>query len=238
VAAAGEAALDWGESPLPLGQAGGGAEAVFDEEEAAAGAEEAVDLGQGGRGVGDAAEGPGADDCVERTVGGVDPPPVVEGDVIDGDDGGGDPPAGEAGDAGVGIDRGHGPNGRRVVRQVQAGAEAELEDPALGAGENRRPLGGGRGVGHRAVDQDRKEVAGVEAHGNGGEDRGKRAERAGNPKHEARNPKQAPKRKSGNAEWVPVWPARVPFRDFSFGALNLFRVSCFGFRASDNASLR
>src|SRR6266404_524007 len=55
---------------------------------------------------------------------------------------------------------------------------------------------------------------------------------AGNPKHEARNPKQAPKRKTRNVEMACARMARVPFRHFFFGVLDLFRVSCFGFRAS------
>ena len=55
---------------------------------------------------------------------------------------------------------------------------------------------------------------------------------------QARIPKQAPKRKRENAETACARIARIPFRHFFFGISVLFRVSCFGFRASRGKSPR
>jgi hypothetical protein len=139
------------------------AEPVLQEGEPTSWPEHPKDLDQSLLDLGDAAHGPGAHHAVED--------PVVKwqslaarGPLIDFDPTGSDPSPGLLVHAGVGIDRGDLADVLGIVGQVQAGAEADLQDVADDVGQNLLALIGQEGLAHQAVAESREDVPRVQAH--------------------------------------------------------------------------
>lgn len=163
IAAATDDVLYWVETILPCRHSGIVAPTVFQKEERPFRLEDAMDLTEGFHGIVDRAERPGADDTVESTVGKRQrfSPDMLD---MDGKRNGCGPLHYPLREEANGINDRETHDCARIVREVKAGPEADLQDVASGLSKPLRPQPLKLLAAHDPIHEARKDVVAVQSH--------------------------------------------------------------------------